>query len=89
MRVENLGKNVDEWYAKNRGDGSSTHDVCRGCANRLEKNPHAFDDKLKPYNGDPQGDEGWGGDVDHPPYDDDPGSYKCAACGKKLTDGRD
>ncbi len=45
-----------------------------------------FNDKLTPYNnGEPQGDEGWGGECSHPGYEEN-GDYKCAVCGKKLTD---
>lgn len=83
-RVENLGKNVDEWWEE-VGEGSSTHDVCSECAEILDMDPHAFDEELQPYNGDPQGDAGWGGDVDHPSYGEYDIDYNCEACGAKLT----
>jgi hypothetical protein len=84
-RVENLGENVDWWYEnEGGGNGSSTHDVCNNCASKLRQNPHAFDHLLEPYNGDPQGDRGWGGDVVHPEYDGE--GYECAVCDRPLND---
>jgi hypothetical protein len=80
-RVENLGQNVDEWY-KTARSGSSTHDVCSHCNRILLHDPKHF--KLQPYNTrEPQGDKGWGGEVEHPDYEDS--DYTCAACGRKLT----
>ena len=84
-RVDNLGKNVDEWHDKAVGEGTSTFDVCSSCASVLAKRPHAFDKKLKPYQyGEPSGDLGRGGDVEHPPYEET--DYECAVCGKPLTE---
>jgi hypothetical protein len=82
-RVENLGKNVDEWYEEYE-EGTSTHDVCNDCHEELEQDPSCFNNKLTPYNGDPQGDEGWGGDCARPDYDDE--EYDCEVCGKRLTE---
>lgn len=73
-RVENLGKNVGEW-CEQTGNGSSTYDLCEHHARQLDKDPHAYDTILRPYNGDPIGIDGWGGDVAHPNYDDD--EYRC------------
>lgn len=85
-RVENQGDNVTEWCER-EDEGSSTYDVCTRCHARLEADPFRFDDKLQPYGPkEPDGDEGWGGDVSHPPYDDE--EYDCAVCGKRLT-GKD
>lgn len=84
-RVENLGSNVDHWH-RERGDGSSTHDVCLGCHRKLVANPHVYDEVLKPYNtGEPQGEDGWGGDVEHPDYEHE--DYSCVVCNKKLKMG--
>lgn len=82
-RVENCGPSVLKFCAES-GNGSSTYDVCLACWQKLEKNPHAFDAVLRPFNGDPRGEDGWGGEADHPPYEecDD---YRCEACGKRLT----
>jgi hypothetical protein len=74
-RVENLGANVSAWNAVT-GDGSSTHDVCKAHAEALDENPHRYDALLIPYNGDPFGEDGWGGDVEHPPYDQE--MIRCA-----------
>jgi hypothetical protein len=89
-RVENLGPNVDAWYRTNNPDGagSSTHDVCAAHAELLEDAPHAFNQQLVPYHArEPQGEDGWGGDVAHPPYDDD--DYRCAVCNHRLHDDED
>lgn len=80
-RIENLGSNVSAWCNRT-GNGSSTHDVCVRCYGRVEANPHAFDAQLDRYNGDPLGTEGWGGDVAHPPYEDE--DYTCAVCDRPL-----
>jgi hypothetical protein len=85
-RVENLGKNVDEWYEEYE-EGTSTHDVCASCWADLQAVPDAYNDKLTPYNGDPQGDEGWGGEVCHPSYNED--DYDCEVCGDHLTEDDD
>jgi hypothetical protein len=74
-RVENLGKNVHEWCERT-GEGSSTHDLCKAHAEQLDRNPHRFDTYLKPYGTgrdgsvEPLGEDGWGGDVVHPNYDE-------------------
>jgi hypothetical protein len=83
-RVENLGTNVDEWWEREQ-EGSSTFDVCFDCHCDLENDPHAYDDELAPYNGDPSGDAGRGGDVEHPSYDESDIDYDCEVCGAKLT----
>ncbi len=89
MRVENLGTNVDE-YCSTSGEGSSTFDVCKKHGEQLQRNPHAFNDILAPYNHkEPDGDAGRGGDIDHPDYDDDPGNYRCCVCDVVLTDAKD
>jgi hypothetical protein len=83
-RVENLGKNVDAWWEEEQ-EGSSTFDVCFECHGILEHDPHAFDEELAPYNGDPSGDAGRGGDVEHPSYGEYDIDYDCEVCGDKLT----
>ena len=91
-RVENVGRNVDGWAKSSRGYASSTYDVCRGCNEQLADDPHAFDAHLQPYNPDePQGVDGWAGDVSHPPYTEDEcdGEYYCAVCSAALTDDDD
>jgi hypothetical protein len=87
-RVENVGNNVYEWNERT-GDGSSVHDVCQKCYKKLGKNPHVFDGTLRPYQFDePQGTEGWQGDVEHPPYEDEgwQSVVRCKVCQKKLTE---
>ena len=88
-QVENLGANVDEWYRRpNNGNGSSTFDVCSVCWRTLGRDPHAFDAQLQPYNGDPAGDAGRGGDCEaRPPYEDSPA--KCEVCKAPLRDATD
>jgi len=90
-RLENVGPNVDQWYNTiARGDGSSTYDVCSRCAAALDKDPHAFDRSLVPYGyKEPQGQDGWAGDVSHPEYDDQHPPYKCAVCRRALSDSHD
>ena len=90
-RVENYGFNVTEWYqTEARGNGTSTHDVCMECYEQLRIDPHAFDDAgLYPYNGDPQGDLGFGGDVEHPPYYDDEYYCQVSFCRRLLTQDED
>ena len=79
-RVENNGANVTNWCLQT-GNGSSTHDVCNACYKSIQKNPHVS--SLKPYNGDPLGDQGWWGEIEHPSYSGD--DYTCEVCDKKLT----
>lgn len=86
-RVENCGTNVDAWHAGAGGNGSSTYDVCRKCVVDLRSDPNAHNDKLKPYNDDPQGVDGWRPGVDHPDYTLD--DYSCAVCGCKLNEHDD
>lgn len=69
-RVENTGDNVSEWYENDGDSGSSTLDVCNVCYKELLRDPKSLNNKLRPYNGDPQGDSGWVGDIDRPDYDD-------------------
>ncbi len=83
-RCDNLGANVNS-HCRTTGNGSSTWDICNDCAERLAENPHVFDDKLRPYNGDPKGEDGRGENVEHPAYSDCDG-YKCAVCNVLLTD---
>lgn len=83
-RVENIGKNVDAWY-RSVGEGSSTWDVCSHCNDDLLRDPHMYDPELKPYGfEEPDGDDGRGGEVVHPSYDEDI-NYECAICGEPLT----
>ena len=88
-RVENLGKNVDRWWEEDGECGSSTFDVCSDCYEELAIDPHAFDDELAPYNGDPAGDAGRGGDVEHPSYGEYDIDYDCEVCRAKLTEDDD
>jgi hypothetical protein len=83
-RVQNIGSNVDQ-SCKESGNGSSTYDICRYCHQKLKKDPNGFNDQLTPYNGDPQGTDGWG-DAYHygGSYEDD--GYECAICARPLTD---
>jgi len=82
-RIENIGANVTAWCDK-YGDGSSTYDVCSYHHREITDSPHAYAHKLLPYGtNEPVGDAGWGGDVEHPPYEDE--GYCCAVCGRKLT----
>jgi len=84
-RVENLGSSVDEWHNAS-DDGSSTHDVCLNCHRKLIANSHVFDEVLKPYNvGEPHGEDGWGGEVEHPDYEHE--AYSCEVCNKSLKYG--
>ena len=85
-RVENMGDNVTEWCTAS-GEGSSTFDVCKGCAAKLETDPHRYDDELAVYGPhEPDGTDGRGGDCSAPDYDDE--EYNCAVCDRRLT-GRD
>lgn len=86
-RVENLGANVDEWN-RIEDEHSSTYDVCRHCYEDLETDPNAHNQDLVPYNNnEPQGEDGWGGDLFHPSYEEE--DYECAVCGKHLTEDDD
>jgi hypothetical protein len=82
-RVENLGANNHAYYERT-GCGSSTYDICLDCAILLDIDPHAYDEILVPYNGEEQGEDGWGGDCAHPSYNDD--EYLCKICGVILED---
>ena len=89
-RIDNLGSNVHEWYESPdnpHGNGSSTYDVCMRCYKDLKSDPHIYDEALKPYNGDPLGIDGWGGDVDHATYEND--DCTCAVCERKLKESDD
>lgn len=81
-RIENIGDNVTE-YCERTGEGSSTFDICTGCASHLETDPHVYDAILSPYNGDPEGDGGYDEGCVHPDYDDE--DYICEICYKALT----
>jgi hypothetical protein len=75
-RVENLGKNVTDWSTRT-GNGASTIDLCNSHAVELDTHPHRFDGVLHPYgDGEPVGEDGWGGDVEHPNYDES--AIRCA-----------
>lgn len=81
-RVENTGANVDEWSERTH-EGSTTHDLCKYCYKKLEKNPFALSDKLRPYGPkEPVGTDGWTGDVNHALYEED--DYKCEYCNVQL-----
>lgn len=85
-RIENIGNNIVEW-ADRTGEPSSTFDVCQKHYIMIMRDPHRYNNALTPYgHNEPSGDRGRGGDVDHPPYDEDVSS--CAVCGCTLT-GRD
>jgi len=86
-RVDNQGKNVSHWYDnEGGGNGSSTYDVCADCATDLSHDPHYYNDILTPFNGDPQGEDGWVDDgCCHPSYTNGD-DYFCAVCNKLLTE---
>lgn len=87
-RVENLGENVDRWCHEN-GEGSSTYDVCSEHHDELVNDPHAHNTTLIPYGSrEPQGEGGWGGDIEHPDYDSF-SPYFCAICGVELSGATD
>ena len=79
-RVENNGDNVTEWCVRT-SNGSTTHDICNTCYKVVQKNPHAF--VLDCYNGDPLGNAGWWGEIEHPSYSEC--DYRCEVCKKRLT----
>lgn len=85
-RIENSGDNVTDW-CNTTGNGSSTHDVCKSCYSKLANKGKDAAARLAKglylYNGDPVGSDGWVGDIDHPPYEEE--DYSCSSCGKKLT----
>jgi len=81
-RIENTGTNVAE-YCEESGEGSSTFDICNGCCTQLEYDPHVFDCILSPYNGDPQGIDGYEVGGVHPDYEGE--RYTCETCFKPLT----
>lgn len=83
-RVSNLGANLEEWNERT-GNGASTYNLCESHARDLDRDPHCFDDYLSPYNGDPVGEDGWGGDVEHPNFDDDENRCYLPFCRRKLT----
>ena len=86
-RVEASGPSTCA-FANQTCNGSSTFDVCKEHGDVLTSNPHAFDGILKPYNGDPDPEDGFLNDgCLHPPYGDS--VYRCAVCGKLLTDDDD
>jgi hypothetical protein len=74
-RVYNLGANVEAWN-KETGNAISHKDLCKVHAAVLDRDPHVYDRILLADCGDPQGIDGWGGEADHPNYDDD--EYRCA-----------
>lgn len=80
-RLENCGPSVDK-FCRETGNGSSTHDVCRHCA--PADGEFIKDKGLVPYNGDPEGEEGWTGEVEHPCYSEC--DYRCVICKAKLTE---
>lgn len=76
-RVENRGDNVARW-CEQTDNGSSTHDLCERCAGDGD-----LDSVLPTYHtGEPVGE--WGGNVEHPPYEND--DYTCFLCDKSLTE---
>ncbi len=81
-RIENTGANVSS-HCEETGEGSSTFDICTGCTPHLEADPHVYDAVLTPYNGDPQGDEGYQTGCVHPEYAEE--DYLCEICLKPLT----
>ena len=81
-RIENIGKNVSDWCEES-GEGSSTIDICNGCAAHLESDPHVYDGILSTYKGDPQGEDGWEAGCVHPDYEDE--NYICEICFEPLT----
>ncbi len=87
IRVENLGANVSAW-CKKTGEGSTTYDLCVTCHAELLNDPHSLDNDLTPQGpGEPQGEDGYGGDVEHPSYNDT--EYNCTICGTVLMDKED
>lgn len=84
-RVEALGNNIKE-HCRKTGDGSQTHDVCRHCYDRLVSDPHFYDEELE-ISGEPKPEDGWGGEVVHPNYEEN--DYQCAVCTKQLDEDDD
>jgi hypothetical protein len=88
-RIENTGDNVDE-FCQRTGNGSSTWDVCIECYEDYDledgSNLDEVNDKLVPYNGDPDG-VMRGGSVEHPDYSDGfCDGYRCEICKAPLTE---
>lgn len=81
-RVSNLGANVLVWSTQSE-DALSNYDVCTGCFQKLEVNPHCFDNLLPPYHyEEPQGSDGWGGNIEHTNYS--AYEHRCKVCGLLL-----
>lgn len=97
-RVENKGPSVDTW-AQQAKIGPTTHELCRLCYGLLTDNPQALNAFLSPLKmhpeagPEPRGEDGWGGDLEHPSYAILPGTYiafpTCAACGVMLMEEDD
>jgi len=82
----------NEWLK--RGDAGTHFDLCKDCADEvagLELEDIAGEagvecqKELKPVE-EPQGAYILTGDTEHPPYSDMEMDYKCAVCGKALSD---
>jgi hypothetical protein len=84
-RIANSGERVTEW-CQSSGNGSSTHDVCKGCVDDLPIPGDPSFRQLDLYNGDPPGEE-WEVGTDHPSYAEC--DYNCALCRNKLTEEDD
>lgn len=87
-RVANSGAAVDKWYreeGEKDGNGSSTFDLCRDCADwRAEE---FIAEKMEPYNGDPKGDRVEAG-CSAPCYESlriEGDAYSCENCDRVLT----
>ena len=83
-RLANDGAAVAEWYKDAGGNGSSTWDFCRDCADCWEESLAG----LTPYNGDPKGDELTDGGC-APCYEteyEEGNEYPCAVCGVVLRE---
>ena len=83
-RLENSGTAVND-FCERTGEGSSTFDLCKGCAAYYRGNTTAGAGLKLYHQGEPNGT--LEGDVEHPDYDDL--DYKCEICDHLLTDRHD
>ena len=92
-RIEIVPYTFCELPQQAQDDGTPTIDVCAGCVGRFEEGEDF--PELDLYYGEKLGDNLGdlslpsctigSTDVEHPPYDDLPGSYECLVCGERLS----